>query len=511
MSIDKIKIHHILLLALGLRLAFGTGFVLGDDPAYGDLATQIIGGRYPALCDICVFSFRHVLLSCIALSLSLGGHSEFMYTLPILLSSIVCVYLIFALGSMLFDRTTGLLAAFFLAVFPLELVHATTLTNDIMLSMLLAASMLMFLKGIELKDRKPGLILFPLAGATLGIAIGVKINSLPVVVLFLLIALYKERQGIRFNAGPALFLTAWLMVQAIFCVGYYIKTGDFLAHIHAELNFNNRFNPSGFKETIPNLIATLLFYPRMMLCLTTEGHQGYTFYPYGFFYPVFVAALTYFLLKREKKIVIPLLWLIFLFAMMEFTPLKLFPFYHPIHRLIRFISIISIPSLLITAYFLRRLFKDNNLLLGSISVLIIIGLALTSIHQSYRKSYFYNDCVQDVRTANLLISYMDYVEIATDQEMRNALLFFGAYKNRGTVKSFENDHPRFPENSLVILGGARRPDMALDYSESFVEAIVPRSNWVKIFEVKGKPEIWRSTNLVIYKVVGEEDYDAGAP
>lgn len=476
-----------------------SGFVLGDDPGYADLATQIIHGHYPFLCDTCVFAFRYVLLECIAASLKLFGYSELSFVLPILLSSLACIYLSYELAKHFFDHQTGILAALLLAVFPMDLVNATTLTNDIMLGMMLALSLLLFLKAMERKGRA-GMALFALSGVVLAAAVGVKINSLPVIGLLLLIAFYKQRQGEKLNyRGLAVFFAAWILVQSAFCIGYYVKTGDFLAYTHAELNFNNRLNPSGFQNTTASLIAALLYYPNLMMCLAAEGHPGYTFYPYGFFYPVLLLGLMYFSFKGDKKVFIPLLWFGYIFLMMEFTPLKIYPYYQPIHRLPRFLSIINIPTVLIIAYFLRCLFRES-FLNKAVPAAIIAMLVVTSIHQSYRTSYFYNDCLKDARAAYAIIKNMDYSEIATDQEMKNYLLFFSGYKHRSKIKSFEFDHPKFPEKSLVILGGARRPDMDPGYTLKYVESVLPRKDWVLVREIKGKPEVWRLSDLVIYKV-----------
>jgi len=191
-TLDKkcfIQISHILLVALILRVLLMAGFVLGDDPFYGAYARMMIQGQYPLLCDSCVFVFRPVLLLFVALSLKFFGWSEFSFVLPILVSSLVSIYLIYELGKHLFDRAAGLLAAAFLGVFPLDVVHASTMTNDIMLNMFLALSLYLFLKAFE-RDRTQAWILFALSGIILGISMGVKTNSFPVVGLFIQIAIY---------------------------------------------------------------------------------------------------------------------------------------------------------------------------------------------------------------------------------------------------------------------------------------------------------------------------------
>ncbi len=505
MNTKWINITYILFFALFIRLFFFAGFVLGDDPNYADCAYTIIKGYYPSLCKTCVFAFRPILLFSTAVPLKYLGWSEFNFILPILLSSLISICLIYKLGKRLFDRKTGLIAAFLLTIFPLNLVHATTMSNDIMLSMLIALSMLLFLKGLE-RDGKKHIVFLVLSGFILGVLVGVKINSLPVIGLFILIALYSGWKRKESKLGVVFFLVSWLIVQSIFAIAYYMKTGDFLAHIHAEMNFNKEYNPSGFINTAGYLKNALLYYPELMLCITKEGHPGYTFYPYGFFYPVFLLAIVFFLYKRERKVVIPLLWFAYLFLMMEFSPLRISPYYQPIHRLVRFLSIISIPALLIVAYFLRRLL-EGRMLTKIISLLIIIGLFVTSLHQAYRKSYFYNDCLADGREAYNLIKNMPYRQVITDWEIKKVLLFYSKlYNDKKIIRSFERDNIRFLKDSLVIMGGARRPDMYPGYTTKLLRLTPPKRNWIKIGEVKGKDEVWREKNLIIYKIIEKEKH-----
>jgi 4-amino-4-deoxy-L-arabinose transferase-like glycosyltransferase len=494
-----ITINTIIVCALFLRVFFFAGFVLGDDPAYADNALMITQGHYPPLCDVCVFAFRPLVLFPVALSLKYLGWSEFTFVFPILLASLISIYLIFALGTVLFDRTTGLVAASLLTVFPLNLVHATTMSNDIMLSMVVALALLLFLKGLEERKRK-SIFLCIVAGAVLGSAAGIKINALPIVALFAIIALYRWWERKTGRTAVLAFVLSWLFVQGVFLLICYMGTGDALAPIHAEMNFNKNFNPSGFVNSPEGLQYALLYYPQFMLGTVTEGHPGYSFYPYGFFYPVFLIALLYFFCTRERKIIIPLFWFSFLFLMMEFAPLRIAPYYQPIHRLVRFLSIVSIPSLLVIAYFMKRVSERGGISKG-IMVLLALGLVTTSLHQAYKKSYCYGDCLADGREAHAVMRTVRYRQVITDQEMKNSLLFFNRFKGRHKIKSFEHDKPQFLPGSVVILGGARRPDVSPDYIMRFAATVIPQKHWKVIYEGKKKGAPWRKRDLIIYKIM----------
>ena len=57
MTVDRqnhfIKIPHIIIFALIVRIIYFSGFVLGDDPNYAENARIIGEDNYPSLCDVC--------------------------------------------------------------------------------------------------------------------------------------------------------------------------------------------------------------------------------------------------------------------------------------------------------------------------------------------------------------------------------------------------------------------------------------------------------------------------
>ena len=356
---------------------------MGDDPGYANYAATILKGTYPPLCDTCVFSFRPVLLFSIASCLKIFGWNQFSFILPILISSIVSICIIYLIGKLLFDKATGLLAAFLLTIFPLNLVHSTTMTNDIMLSFLIATSVLFFMKGL-MGERKREVLYFSLSGFVLGIAIGVKINSLVIILFYFIVLVFDGIKNRRFKKNAFFLFAVWLFVQSIFCFVYYLKTKDPFAHIHTEMIFNNKYIASDYVNNWLYLKNILLYYPRYMFGILKEGHYGYTFLPYGYFYFVLPIAIFYLIIKRDKKAALPLFWLIYLFLIMEFAPLRITPYYQPIHRLPRFIEIITFPSLLLLSYCLKDAYQ-RNIFLKLFSLITEISLTFTSLYHAHKK------------------------------------------------------------------------------------------------------------------------------
>src|SRR5689334_3121216 len=119
----------ILTLAGAVRLAMFSGFVLGDDPAYGTMVRGLLTQGYPIAEGTNVFASRPLLLGFAAASIKLLGWTEAAFVLPVLLASLTGVACAYFLATQLVDRTAGLLSAAALSLFPLDVVYSTTMAN----------------------------------------------------------------------------------------------------------------------------------------------------------------------------------------------------------------------------------------------------------------------------------------------------------------------------------------------------------------------------------------------
>jgi len=499
-----VKKHCVYLICICLfgvvwRLYCFAGFVMGDDPAYADYVLSILNGSYPSLCDTCVFSFRPVLLLSTAACMKLFGWNQFSFVLPILLCSVATIPVVYLLGKQLFDGSAGLVAAFLLAVYPLNVSHATTMTNDIMLSFLIALSALFFMQAMAGSGRK-ALLCFMISGVVLGLAMGVKINSAAVIVLFCAVFLFDGIKRRAINRGALLFFAAWGAVQGVFFLVYQLKTGNPFAHLQAEFIFNNKYIASGYDGTWHQVKNILLYYPRYMFCFLAEGHQGYRFHPYGYFYYVFAAAVAFLVIAKERPAVFPLVWAGYLFAVMEFSPLKLLPVYQPIHRLPRFLEILTVPVVLLIGLCITRAWKQN-VVSRVLCIAVVAALTASSLYEAHKKSFFYRDSIRDGKRAYEFVKDRAFPQVITDQEMKNLLLFHSRFSLRSTLKSFEYNQPRYQQGSLLIFGGSRRQDMPPSYTGQFYPRAHQLQRWKKVIEFDEENYVWRPRDLVVYEVV----------
>jgi hypothetical protein len=135
-------------------------------------------------------------------------------------------------------------------------------------------------------------------------------------------------------------------------------------------------------------------------------------------------------------------------------------------------------------------------------------LLCSSCYWAYHKALFYRDCSRDQRQAWEVVRDTSARRVITDGEMRNYLMFRAGF-NPAVPILYPNRLPaRVPAHSLVIAGGARRPDMAPGfaadwYRNRFLE------DWVLVSEASLQVRPWRLSSLKIFYTAGEVAGGAG--
>jgi hypothetical protein len=498
--------HHVfvlsilLLFSLFVRLFLFSGFVLGDDLAYADYASQILKGSYPSVESRVIFACRPLVLYPVACSIYLFGWQEWSFVLPVLIASLANISIVYCAGNILGGLLAGSLSALVFATFPLDVVHSTTLSNDILLSMLVWGGGLLMLFAFADHHRKQYLFLSVLSGFIIGAAVAVKLNAVIAPVLFLgagSIALRGKDIQEKYKI-LIVWAFSWVCANILLCLFFYKINGDFFAHYHAEMRFNIQFNPSNYSPSISNLINYLLLYPRWILCLAREGPYGYSSPPYGYFFIAFLLCVPFAFFKRFIIIRLPMLCALFYLLVMEFTPLKLFPHYVPIHRLSRFLHIASIPAAVVIGIVLANCMLVKNKMFKSIFVIMFLTLIGSSLYWSWVKAFFYQDCARDQRWAWQQIKNTTAKEIITDEEMGYYFRFRSGSMPNVTIVSLESVPKILPSDALIIAGGARRPEMDPMYASKWATTL-DQKNVQLIAEAPFSLKPWRVSKLKIYQ------------
>ncbi len=210
----------VLLIALGYRLYALTGDMQFDPVIYAQNAYNVLTGTFSFRTDSWYahrFTVFLPVVPCFAL-LGVGPISSRLWPLAL---SLVQVALVYHLGRRLLGRATGLLAALFVALAPLDVIASTTLQPDIIMAAFLTAAAVCWVLALE--DGHAGNRALPmLSGICFALAVLARENAALLVVFYAGTALWR-----RTRAGALLWAVAGgLLVILPVLVLYAVQTGD---------------------------------------------------------------------------------------------------------------------------------------------------------------------------------------------------------------------------------------------------------------------------------------------
>jgi len=322
---DAIVLCMILLLALGVRALFYTGPIGSDDHDYYLAAYEIYEGTYHPSDNY--WKTRYGMLLPIAASFRLFGANEYAAALWPMLCSLGAVMLCYLLGRDVLDsRSTGLLAALLLALYPLDIHYSGLILPDIPLSFLMAASVYAFLRAC--RSEKYAAWLFFLSGILLAIAYSCRSMAIILLPFFLVYVLLFERKP---RPSQLLFIAGMLVVISSESLYYSLEGLSPLHNFRLNAKAAIEVNASGECST------SQTYYPIVVFRDTV------VFGPYFF---LFVPALIVSLVKRERGALIFLAWAATILLVLQFGFVSLFPPV-PIVKVRKFLNFASVPLILL--------------------------------------------------------------------------------------------------------------------------------------------------------------------
>lgn len=491
----------LLLIILGtiVRLYFFSGFVLGDDPTYAQYVSQILKCEYPKVDEFAVFACRPVFLFITAIPVYLFGWYDWSFVLPIFIASLVNIIIVYLAGNRLHSPLAGIFGALAYLAFPLDAVNASTYSNDILLSTFVWGGGLLLLYSYDRYKKKKYLFLTLTSGFIIGAAVGIKLNALVAIVPYLSILMFVLWNQLKKGGYKTLiaWFLGWLIAILLLCLFFFYQSGDFLAHYHIEKRFNLVHKPSGFIPETSSLKSFLLVYPKLILGIGKEGHSGYFFLPYGYFFLFFLCCLPFSIFRRCRACRLPIALSLFYLLVMEFAPLQLLPHYIPIHRLPRFLHIASIPAAVTIGIALAIAVIFRNKAAKISTGLIFLFLMVSSVYWSWVKASLYQDCSLDRKWAWDIVKNLSGKEIIIDPEMASYLEFRSGYQPLIPIKVLEKIPRAYSKAIIVILDGARRPDLYPAYAEAWRQRKYPKNKYI-IAEAHFFLKPWRRSNVKLY-------------
>jgi 4-amino-4-deoxy-L-arabinose transferase-like glycosyltransferase len=332
----------LVLAALGVRLWLFFGGVRGADAyAYAHHAYNMTAGQYQVAADAMSYGVRYTVLLPTALAYALFGVGDWQSALFPLLASLAAVWMVIRLGALWLDARAGLAAGLLYAVYPLDLPWATLLGPDSFLPALSAGALLAFwLAGEHRRSPASRRALYLLSGMCVGLAAQARETGLLLLPVLAVLAWSRPARG-RIMLTIAVGVVAPLLVE----LAYYRAAVGNPIHRLAILEKLNDLYVGGSAEGP----TSLAYYPRAMLGLDLEGLAWY-----GLFPVTAVAAAALAAWKRDLRRLTPILvWIVLPLLYLEFGSLSV-SHYAPVSKHYSFLTIVSVPIVLLCAYGLVR-------------------------------------------------------------------------------------------------------------------------------------------------------------
>jgi len=417
----------IVLFGMFLRLIFFSGMGISDSLAYSKTANDINEGRGIDPNSTLTLSTRLGLIFPTSLSYRLLGINDFSSVIFVLLTSIGSVILVFYFGKLLFNEKIGLMAAFLLSFFPLDVVYATKLTSDLPSAFFMALGVYIFLYA-EMKCKMKYGVSYLFSGIFVGIGYLIRESTLLIALFFIVYIACKRRVKKEYFLVPLGVLIIFILEAIIFLN----VTGDPFYRIHisqrylvesiAQHNYFGRLDfPTG-----------LFHYPWLFL---TNNLLVY------FYTPIFIA-LAYFIIKKKKSTYVMMMWMVPLLLYLSFGSASLAQ-YIPILAKDRYTAIVTMPAILLLSYF----FSEKNFVKNKITSLALILLLLVSIGTVYLRED--RNLLGDLRQVYPVLEKLGRT-IYIDSRSLQALNYISEFENRLELKEYPEDLTHLKNAYAVI-------------------------------------------------------------
>ena len=482
---QKILLISILIpAAFAVRCFFFTGGIRGSDAyAYALHAYDIASGQYDPKLIFFFYGFRYsVLLPTAASYISFGVNDLSSSFIPYLFS--ICnIALIFIIGERIFNWRIALIASILLIFYPLDIIYANVLSPDSVVPLLCSLVILCYLVAEQNSHRYGYQVAFlTLAGFFIALAMFARVTS---IFLFAAIAIHKiMNRRIAGLLWISMGLVTPILVEAMY---FYLCSGDPFLEIHRitsseiALSFQRDFDIS------------LLFYPKAMFGFDLTGLAFY-----GLTWWLVSGGLLCAFIRKDKNMFLLSLFLIVPFLGFEFG-LQSLKEGIPIVKHYAYLSLISGPAILISAYFIQHItshYVEFRTISVGILIVVISTIACMNLYGTYRLYVnIKNDAAPYEAVSNYIISNPSNTIYVHHFRWPLFLKYFLRYNPSLDFRTMDNlrqdefenishayviFHKRYLESDL-----RGRPFQQPPFYITFTNS--PPKKWIKVLSFEGKP------------------------
>lgn len=382
-----------LLAAFVVRCIFFSGGIRGSDAfAYAQHAYNIASGNYD-LNSINMFDgFRYFVLLPTAFSFMIFGVNDLSSSIFPYIFSLLNIVVVFQLGKKIFNREIATIASGLLIIYPLDITFANCVSPDSFIPFLSSLAILCYILAEEnASSSHRKILLLVLSGILISFAYMSRVTS---VFLFFALAIYQlfHKKYTDF-LWTAIGLSIPLIAEAFY---FYLYTGDPFFEIH-------RITSLAIANTVKaDYDVGLLFYPKNMLGFELSGLAMF-----GFTWWFVAGGLVVLWLQREKAALLTVVCLVIPFFGFEFgfQSLKegILIVKNP-----NYLSLITGPAMIISAYFFYRMFifirtkfKAKSIAIFTVSIIMLISMHLYGTYRLFIN--IGNDAAPYIAVAEYLI------------------------------------------------------------------------------------------------------------
>ncbi len=468
----KLILFLIVLFGLFLRLIFFSGIGPSDDLAYSSYAAAMHKGAAVDSLEN-TLAVRTGIIYATSISYKLFGINDFSSVLFVLLTSIAGIILIFYFGKLLFNEKVGLMASFLLSFFPLDVVYSTRLMSDLPSAFFMGLGIYIFLHS-ELKSKLKYGIGYFLSGVFIGIGYLIRESALLIALFFIAYILYKKRIKKEYFLVPF----GVLLIFSIESLMFFAVAGNPLFRSMASQQFLLKASIAYNYFGRLDFPLGLLHYPWLFLTNNLLS----------FFYIFIFIAIGYSFIYKKREAYSMLFWFMPLILYLSFGSASL-SHYIPFRAVDRYLAIVTIPALLLLAFFLT---EKNELIRKAVMPLTLILLLLTSIGAIYLRED--RDILGSLKSVYPDLEKLGK-KIYMDGRSLQALGYISGYKSALDAYEYPEDMSAIKDSYVVINSdmikrmrdSAKRRIPALKLPS---EIDNPPEDWIKVKEIgKGEKKI----------------------
>ncbi|MBZ0168981.1 Dolichyl-phosphate-mannose-protein mannosyltransferase [Candidatus Methylomirabilis lanthanidiphila] len=486
--INKYSIIAILIFGSVLRLVLFCGDGLGDDPNYFAAFKNIYDGRM--FNSQYYYRFSYWIPQIVIWKIF--GINEFTFILPVLLSSIGCIYVVYLIGRELFDIETGLIAATLMAVNPFEVLNATLISTDVNLSLYMLLAVYFFVVA----QRHYSAFYFVLSALFIFLAFVNKLFGAYILPVILGFYLAREGWDLRKISRYLTFMVSLMVLFLILFITCWFLVGDPFTYI--TIFGQNREPP----HIAPLDAYQLMIYPNQMFFKNEFGESLHGYHFYGVVLCLLIGVRN----NVCEKIFPVLVWFLVMFFFVEFFPHKVRDFIpYTIPRIFRYFVIVVPPSIIFVSYYWNR-FRKNYQTIFAVAFAVYVAF---SIPWSYESTRIARIAFGEVRDATTYLKnqngdiYSDWYLISKIERLENGGRRdprLHAWINTETPEAWQQKFLSV-ETGYVVTGGPRLPYYGCFSCIPNLGHFVPPRNWrmLREFDDRGYPP-WKVEPLRIWYV-----------